>query len=61
MYNEIGWIVGEDGIILSTQDYGKSWGKDISNTSSTLTALSITENSVWAVGENRTVLQLPLD
>jgi photosystem II stability/assembly factor-like uncharacterized protein len=52
-----GWAVGDNGTILSTQDGGKTWSPQSSNTSQNLTSVAFaTPQSGWAVGNNGAIL-----
>ncbi|MHB1571215.1 MAG: WD40/YVTN/BNR-like repeat-containing protein, partial [Solirubrobacteraceae bacterium] len=47
-----GWIVGDSGVILATQNEGQSWQAQASNTFVDLTAVSFSDPSHgWAVGQ----------
>lgn len=54
-----GWIVGENGTILSSDDYGLTWVPQASPTSETLTSLFfLTKDLGWAGGDKQTLLRL---
>lgn len=53
-----GWVVGDDGIILSTRDQGSSWHTQISGTKEDLRAITCTVNGrCWAVGARGLILR----
>ncbi|MBK9451315.1 MAG: hypothetical protein IPN95_18280 [Bacteroidetes bacterium] len=53
-----GWVVGNDGVILTTSDAGQTWVQQNSGTTSHLTSVSFTNVSVGiAVGENGKVVR----
>lgn len=51
-----GWAVGENGLILATENGGSSWNEQISNTKSKLNGVSFISGAIgWAVGDNGTI------
>jgi photosystem II stability/assembly factor-like uncharacterized protein len=55
---ERGWVVGEDGLILSTADGGKTWSAQASGTSHALLGVAIAPSAVViVVGEAGTILR----
>jgi len=51
-----GWAVGENGLILSTENGGSSWNEQLSNTKRKLNGVSFINNSIgWAVGDSGTI------
>lgn len=54
----IGYAIGDEGTIISTQDGGKNWTTQISGITERLTSLSFTDSITGcAVGENGTILK----
>ena len=54
---ESGWIVGQEGTILHTEDGGASWNKQNSDTSEFLHSVAFaTPQSGWVVGSRGTIL-----
>ena len=52
-----GWVVGEDGVILHTEDGGQTWEPQTSHTSEDLNAVYFLNiNEGWVVGDKGTLL-----
>lgn len=54
---ERAWLVGEDGIILHTEDGGASWSRQESGTKATLLRVRSFGDDGWAVGLDGTLLR----
>jgi photosystem II stability/assembly factor-like uncharacterized protein len=54
---EHGWIVGRGGVILRSEDSGRTWVRQESRTNQNLYALFVDKKNGWAVGGDGTVLQ----
>lgn len=59
MYSaNLGWIVGENGLVLVTENGGQTWSTKVSNTTQTLNDVFFINSSIgWAVGTNGTILR----
>jgi hypothetical protein len=56
-----GWVVGNNGTILATQDGGLNWNAQTSGTTSHLNGVSFISTTLgWAVGNNGTLLRFDL-
>ena len=57
MVNEnSGWAVGENGLILVTENGGSSWNEQLSNTKRKLNGVSFINSTIgWTVGDNGTI------
>jgi photosystem II stability/assembly factor-like uncharacterized protein len=52
-----GWIVGDDGLVLATQDGGQTWVAQVSGTTRALRAVTAVEaGTAWIAGDNSIVL-----
>jgi photosystem II stability/assembly factor-like uncharacterized protein len=52
-----GWIVGDDGLILHTDDGGANWVTQVSGVASSLNAIHFVNDSTgWIVGDGGTIL-----
>jgi len=54
------YVVGEGGIILKSADTGQTWTKEDSITSLTYRSICAGEKSLWAAGDNGTIVKLDL-
>ncbi len=54
---ETGWSIGEDGVIIHTNDGGDTWNRIQSNTQSNLNGIYIDEEIGWIVGDWGTLLK----
>jgi photosystem II stability/assembly factor-like uncharacterized protein len=53
-----GWIAGENGTILESEDGGRNWSKRQTPTSETLTSIYfLTPDQGWAAGDRKTLLR----
>ncbi len=53
-----GWAVGENGLVLVTENGGLSWNEQLSNTKRKLNSVSFINNTIgWAVGDSGTVIR----
>ncbi len=53
-----GWVVGERGVIVHTEDGGLTWKSQTSGITESLHAITCTgENRCWAVGDKATILK----
>jgi photosystem II stability/assembly factor-like uncharacterized protein len=53
-----GFVVGQEGLILATNDGGKAWKQLISDTQMSLSRVAaVDENKAWVVGEKGTLLE----
>ena len=56
--SKIGWISGDDGTLLHTQDGGVTWLQQESPTTNNLADITLSKSgNVWAVGESGTILR----
>lgn len=55
--NQTGFVCGSDGLILRTDDGGKNWQKEITNTDQHLVEMFFVDNVGFAVGKNGTILK----
>jgi photosystem II stability/assembly factor-like uncharacterized protein len=55
-----GWVCGDHGMILSTQDGGETWQQEASGRTELLRFVSVIGTQVFAVGDNLTVIRRPL-
>lgn len=56
-----GWIVGQNGAIFSTNDGGHNWNLELSNTTSYLRGISISNKAVFTFGDDAVILRRALD
>lgn len=57
-HNNNGWLVGANGIIWKTENSGRNWKVEQSNTDNPLLNVhAVDENNVWAIGFDSTVLR----
>lgn len=57
MYDSLGWIVGDNGVIQFSQDYGNTWESLSPGISENLYGVCFkSESTGWAVGANGTVI-----
>lgn len=55
---DAGWAVGENGLVLVTENGGNSWNEQLSNTKRKLNSISFINNMIgWAVGDHGTVIR----
>ncbi|MBD3183108.1 choice-of-anchor D domain-containing protein [Candidatus Poribacteria bacterium] len=55
--NDTGWLVGDNGLIASSDDSGDTWSLQNSNITKSLRGIHFTsQNNGWAVGQNGTIL-----
>jgi photosystem II stability/assembly factor-like uncharacterized protein len=52
-----GWVAGLDGMIMQTLDAGQSWQVQQTPVAAPLYGLHLSQNGLYALGENATVLQ----
>ncbi len=55
-----GWLGGNEGLILATNDGGKSWSIEDTGTSQTTISLALTSNALFAVGTRGLILKRSL-
>jgi len=53
----VGWVVGEGGTVLETTQAGRTWVAQSSGVTGALRALASAAGSVWAVGDQGTLLR----
>ncbi|MCK5145385.1 hypothetical protein KAR48_01450 [bacterium] len=54
----VGWAVGDSGMIICTIDQGKTWNKQVSGVSYKLNDIQfVNENEGWIAGSNNTMLK----
>ena len=57
-FNEnFGWIAGDNGTLINTQDGGENWIKQVEDLSPSLSAIHFKDGYGWAVGGNGLVLR----
>jgi len=53
-----GWAIGENGLVLATENGGSSWNEQLSNTKRKLNSASFVTSSIgWLVGDNGTIVR----
>lgn len=54
----VGWVVGSDGVIFHTSDYGNNWALQASGIKSRLFAVACVDDAhCWVVGDSGTILR----